>query len=62
MSRRQSYATHSRLTGQTIPRCTCGKTVYAEGKCYRCFQQSTASEPGHPDNPRSDYRKTRERF
>jgi hypothetical protein len=28
----------SRLTGKVIPRCACGKAVYADGKCYAHFQ------------------------
>lgn len=29
----------SRLTGKVIPRCHCGKAVYADGKCYAHFQK-----------------------
>jgi hypothetical protein len=28
----------SRLTGKVIPRCHCGKAVYAEGMCYAHYQ------------------------
>ena len=31
-------AANSRLTGKPIPRCACGKAVYAEGLCYGCYQ------------------------
>jgi len=32
----------SMLTGKIIPRCRCGKAVYAEGKCYGHYQSRRA--------------------
>lgn len=29
---------YSLLTGKLIPRCVCGKAVYADGKCYQHYQ------------------------
>lgn len=36
------------LTGQPIPRCVCGKAVYAEGRCYECYQAKTARSITEP--------------
>ncbi len=38
--------THSRLTGELIPRCACGRAVYADGLCYGCYQSVLAQRKG----------------
>jgi hypothetical protein len=37
MSDTRGLRTHD-LTGRVIPRCSCGKPVYADAKCYGLYQ------------------------
>lgn len=37
-------ARRSPLTGEPYPLCACGKIVYSDNLCYRCFQAQNARE------------------
>jgi len=40
----------SMLTGKIIPRCQCGTTVYAEGKCYGHYQIALLERQRSPES------------
>jgi hypothetical protein len=53
----------SSVSGEIIPRCHCGKCVYAEGLCYSCFQTGMALVLGAPNSYEDRlYRLRRERL